>query len=81
MIATFLKFTGLSKLGGLLAAIGVGLGALFVFGASKKREGRKQERAKTQEKTIENVQKAKHGVDSLSDPDRRKRLRDKYGSK
>lgn len=59
MKAAILKFTGLSKLGGLLAAAGMAIAALGIFGVKMKRTGRKKERAKQTEKINAKVKTAK----------------------
>ena len=71
-----LKIPGIAKIGTIVAAIGAALAGIFLFGASKKREGQKAERTKQTEKINEKVADAKRAVDKLNaDPDGRKRLR------
>ena len=74
----------LTGLGGdLLAYLGIAVAAVllwFGYGASKKREGRKDAETKAREKTLENVEKARKAEKRVADadPDERKRLRDKW---
>lgn len=76
MLRAFLKFTGLSKLAGLLAAAGVfaagiGLAMLKAFSA-----GRRKEQVKTMEKIHEKAGDAdKVRRDIRTDPSKRERLR------
>jgi hypothetical protein len=64
----FLKITGLSKIGGILVAVGAALAGLFLFGQSKKREGRKEGFQK--ENTLRNKESkdAKERMDRVPDP-------------
>ncbi len=55
--------------------IGGGLAILYLLGYQK---GKHKEQVKTMKGTLENVQKAKRSRDSLADPERVKRLHDKY---
>ncbi len=72
----FLKFTGLSRLGGLLAAAGLALAALGLFGAKMKRAGRKQEQAKQTEKIHAKAKTAKKvRRDVRADPGKRDSVR------
>lgn len=55
--------------------IGGGLAILYLLGYQK---GKQKEQVKTMKGTLENVKTAKNSRDSLADPERVKRLHNKY---
>ena len=55
--------------------IGGGLAILYLLGYQK---GKHKEQVKTMKGTVDNVKTAKRSRDSLADPERVKRLHDKY---
>ena len=75
MIATILKFTGLSKLWGYVAVAGAAIAGVAAMWLTAKSKGKTEERAEATEKVHEKAETAaKVRRDVRSDPGKRKRV-------